>query len=201
MRRALLNFALYLVPTLGLSACNQAQALDIQAVVWGGKSYTVTTLDLKRDHLRLYWKDPATGEPFLRFSTLKTYLASRHQTLLFATNSGIYTPAYAPLGLHIEGGQILRKLNNARSGGNFALRPNGVFWISGSQAGILETGVYEKSKLKPTYAAQSGPLLVIDGQLHPAFNAESSSLKLRSGVGVCQGRGRQICHQRRARQL
>ena len=187
MRRALFRFVLLAALPLTLSACTQAQALDIRSVVWSAKSYTVATLDLKRDTLRLYWKNPLTHQPFLQFSTLKSYLASRNETLLFATNSGIYTPEYAPLGLHIAGGRVLSKLNNARSGGNFALRPNGVFWVRGDQAGILETDAYKKSGLKPNYAAQSGPLLVINGQLHPAFNASSSSLKLRSGVGVCQG--------------
>ncbi len=185
MRRALL-FAL----TTCLSACTPIEALEVTTPVWGGDSYTVTTLDLSRETLKLYWKNPQTGEPFLRFGALRTYLSGRGETLLFATNSGIYTPQYAPLGLHVEGGKSLTRLNNARSGpggGNFALRPNGVFWIEGAKAGILETDAYRESNLTPTYAAQSGPLLVIDGQIHPEFNAGSTSYKLRSGVGVCRG--------------
>ncbi len=175
--------------TLCLSACAPSHALDVGAVVWSGRSYTVTSIDLSRDTLRLYWKNPATDQPFLRFQTLKKYLASQGQTLLFATNSGIYTPEYVPLGLHIEHGKALTRLNNARSGvggGNFALRPNGVFWMRGGAAGITETDAYRASSLAPDFAAQSGPLLVIGGQLHPEFNAGSSSFKLRSGVGVCK---------------
>lgn len=186
MRRAQLLFAL----TACLSACAPSQALEVSRPVWGGYSYTVTTLDLSRERLKLYWQNPATGKPFLRFQALKTYLSGRGETLLFATNSGIYTPEYVPLGLHIEGGKVLRRLNNAPSsgpgGGNFALRPNGVFWIDGAKAGILETGAYLRSDLSPAYAAQSGPLLVIGGQIHPEFNAGSTSYKLRSGVGVCR---------------
>ena len=33
-------------------------------------------------------------------------------------------------------------------------------------------------------ATQSGPMLVMNGRLHPRFNRGSTSLKLRSGVGV-----------------
>lgn len=178
--------------TLTLSACAPSHALEVSQPVWGGKSYTVTTLDLSRDTLRLYWQNPATKQPFLRFQTLRTFLAGRGEKVLFATNSGIYTPEYAPLGLHIEGGQTLRRLNNASSsvgsgGGNFALRPNGVFWMKGQQAGVTETGAYAASNVAPDYTTQSGPLLVIGGKLHPEFNARSTSFKLRSGVGVCRG--------------
>ncbi|AWN23704.1 hypothetical protein DKM44_11075 [Deinococcus irradiatisoli] len=186
MRRALLFLAL----TACLNACTPIQALEVSTPVWGGSSYTVTTLDISRDALKLYWKNPQTGQPFLRFQTLRTYLAGRGETLLFATNSGIYTPQFAPLGLHVEGGKNLTRLNNARSGpggGNFALRPNGVFWIQGSKAGIMETDAYRDSDLTPDYAAQSGPLLVSGGQIHPEFNEGSTSFKLRSGVGVCKG--------------
>lgn len=188
MRRfcSLLPFCL----SLALSACAPSHALEVSPLVWKNRSYMVTTLDLRRDELRLYWQNPATQKPFLRFQTLRTYLAGRGQKVLFATNSGIYTPEYAPLGLHIEGGKVLRRLNNARSsagGGNFALRPNGVFWVSGQQAGVMETDAYAASNLKPDYATQSGPLLVINGQIHPQFNASSASFKLRSGVGVCKG--------------
>jgi uncharacterized protein YigE (DUF2233 family) len=38
--------------------------------------------------------------------------------------------------------------------------------------------------LKPDFATQSGPMLVIDGKLHPRFLPDSDSLKRRNGVGV-----------------
>lgn len=187
MRRALLSCLL----TLSLTGCAPAGALDVTSPVWQGNSYTVTTLDPSRDTLRLYWKNPQTGQPFLRFQTLRTYLAGRGETVRFATNSGIYTPAYTPLGLHVEGGKTLVRLNNARSsagtgGGNFSLRPNGVFWTGGGKAGILETDAYARRTPSADFATQSGPLLVSGGHLHPEFNARSTSFKLRSGVGVCR---------------
>ncbi len=33
-------------------------------------------------------------------------------------------------------------------------------------------------------ATQSGPALVVDGVVHPAFDPQSANLKLRSGIGV-----------------
>lgn len=148
--------------------------------------YTVVAVDPGRDQLELHWKNAATGEPYRTFEAVEKYLKKRGKQVLFATNSGIYAPGPRPLGLHVEKGQTLVGLNGARSGGNFALLPNGVFWIKGNRAGVTETGAYRRLNLQPTFATQSGPLLVQGGQLHPAFNKGSSSFKVRSGVGVCQ---------------
>jgi len=37
---------------------------------------------------------------------------------------------------------------------------------------------------RPEFATQSGPMLVIDGNLHPAFDADGESKKTRNAVGV-----------------
>ncbi|MEL6946803.1 MAG: phosphodiester glycosidase family protein, partial [Pseudomonadota bacterium] len=41
-----------------------------------------------------------------------------------------------------------------------------------------------KRRIKPDFATQSGPMLVINGKLHPRFLPRSNSLKIRNGVGV-----------------
>lgn len=148
--------------------------------------YTVATLDPARDRLELHWKNAATGQPYRTLEEVTRQLGKAGKRVVFATNSGIYAPGLRPLGLHVERGQTLVELNGARSGGNFALRPNGVFWIRGARAGVTETDAYRRLKVQPTFATQSGPLLVEGGRLHPAFNKGSSSFKLRSGVGVCR---------------
>lgn len=169
-----------------LLSCAPASGLKVERVLGGGMLYTVASVDLKRDDLRLHWLNPADGQPYLTFETVKARLARQGKPLLFATNSGIYAEGYRPLGLHVEDGKTLVGLNNAKSGGNFALLPNGVFWVKGTRAGVSETEAYRRANLKPTYATQSGPLLVQGGRLHPAFNKSSTSFKLRSGVGVCR---------------
>ena len=40
----------------------------------------------------------------------------------------------------------------------------------------------DNGKIK--YATQSGPMLVIDGQIHAAFKEGSSNLNIRNGVGI-----------------
>ncbi len=158
----------------------------MQRVSAGGMLYTVAAVDLQRDTLRLHWKNPATGQPYRTFRAVAEQLRQQGERMLFATNSGIYAPGPRPLGLHVERGQPLVALNNARSGGNFALLPNGVFWVQGKRAGVTETQAYRRLNIQPTFATQSGPLLVQGGRLHPAFRRESSSFKVRSGVGVCR---------------
>ena len=101
----------------------------------------------------------------------------------FATNAGIYMEDRRPLGLHIEAGQQYRELNRGSGHGNFYMKPNGVFALGA--AGAL---VVESSRVPPeppwTLATQSGPLMVRAGQLHPRFQPDSTSRKVRSGVGV-----------------
>ena len=58
---------------------------------------------------------------------------------------------------------------------------------SGESAGVLETGRYLATRPPAEIATQSGPMLVIDGRIHPAFSQDSTSRKLRNGVGVRQG--------------
>ncbi len=169
-----------------MAVCLPVQALSSQTATYRGAAYTVVTLTPGKDALKLFWKD-ASGQPYGTIGALKTAVEAQGKTLLFATNSGIYAPGLKPLGLHVQRGATLVLLNRARSGGNFALLPNGVFWVKGSRAGVTESRAYARLKLPPDFASQSGPLLVQGGRLHPAFNAGSSSLKLRSGVGVCRG--------------
>ena len=74
---------------------------------------------------------------------------------------------------------------NTRSGfGNFHMKPNGVFDISGDRAAVAETRAFLKQRPQTDLATQSGPMLVINGRLHPRFDRRSTSLKARDGVGV-----------------
>lgn len=158
-----------------------AAALQVTQITHQDMLYTIARVDLKTDKLQLHWRD-TKGQPLLTFEALKKQL--RGKRLLFATNSGIYAEGPRPLGLHIQGGKTLAKVNRAKSGGNFALLPNGIFWVKGAKAGVAETNAYLGNPPAADYATQSGPMLVIGGKLHPDFRKESDSFKLRSGVGV-----------------
>ena len=147
--------------------------------------------DLAPGDLRLFWSDPE-GKPFRRFSTLAAALADTGQTLALAINAGMYGTDFAPTGLYVEQGEQLRPLNTATVDGrpaqipNFYKKPNGVFFIDDAGAHILPTDTYAAAGRTPRLATQSGPMLVIDGALHPALIENSTDRTRRSGVGVCE---------------
>ena len=148
-----------------------------------GKSYTVCTFDLASTAVRLNWKDK-DGQPYGTVGAFADASKRSGPPLLFAMNAGMYHADGTPVGLYIEGGEQLVKANTAAGPGNFHLKPNGVFYVAGNEAGVMETGRFLKAHPKAEFATQSGPMLVIEGKLHPKFSANGPSLKIRNGVGV-----------------
>ena len=68
--------------------------------------------------------------------------------------------------------------------GNFYLQPNGVFFIDkNQQPGILPSGQFTARESSAQFATQSGPMLLINGHIHRAFQPNSDNLAIRSGVG------------------
>ncbi len=135
------------------------------------------------DELTLHWKAP-DGTPMRTFEALKTQLTAEGRPPVFMMNAGIFEPGGIPSGLHIENGKQLRPINLADGKGNFFLKPNGVFFIDAQGARILRSEVYASSRFTPRLALQSGPMLLINGEPHPAFRAASSSRLHRNGVGI-----------------
>lgn len=70
---------------------------------------------------------------------------------------------------------------------NFGMLPNGVFVVDEEGASVVDTVDWKRDADGVWLATQSGPALVLDGVLHPAFNPESSNVNLRNGVGVRDG--------------
>ena len=115
---------------------------------------------------------------------MKAELASQGLSLPFAMNGGMYHRDRSPVGYYVEG---RRKLSEAVTGpgpGNFHMRPNGIFFVEGDSAGVMESRAFLKRNRRPDYATQSGPMLVIEGKLHPRFLAGSDFKKRRNGVGM-----------------
>ena len=167
-----------------LLACPAAaDAHPCRSVLHQRSSYTVCEIDLRRHTVRLYWKG-ADDRPYAYLSALPRTLAAQPGRLEFATNAGMFDAELRPVGLYIEQGRELVRANTMPGHGNFHMKPNGVFFVSGDSAGVLETSAYLRQRPHVDLATQSGPMLVINGRLHPRFDANSASLKVRSGVGV-----------------
>ncbi|WP_424361766.1 phosphodiester glycosidase family protein [Methylocystis parvus] len=160
-----------------------ASCVDIEEA---GAAYTICEFDARKSTMRLFLQDEK-GAIFGGFAPLADALAAKGQTLVFAMNAGMYDPAFFPVGLYVEGGATLRAANTAAGEGNFHMKPNGVFWIDGARAGVIETVRFLKSRARPAYATQSGPMLVIGGRINPRIHDNGTSEKFRNGVGVADG--------------
>lgn len=161
----------------------RAQAPTCAPLAHVGAGYTVCEVDLRRHMVRLYWKRPS-GAPYGFLRALPPSLLPGSGRLLFASNAGMFDPSFKPAGLYIEEGRQLVPANTKPGYGNFHMRPNGVFYVAGDRAGVLDTLTYLKVRPHADLATQSGPMLVLNGKLHPRFDRNSTSLKVRSGVGV-----------------
>ncbi|MGE6440376.1 phosphodiester glycosidase family protein [Psychrobacter sp. NPDC078409] len=140
--------------------------------------------------LKLFWQQSESAQPLLTFDNLMSTLPS-NQALSFAMNAGMYNKDYAPIGYTVIEGKELKSLNTKEGGGNFHLLPNGVmWWDKAGNVQITESNALNdqlnNGDVQPWYATQSGPMLVINNEIHPQFNPDSSSIKLRNGAGVCR---------------
>ena len=104
--------------------------------------------------------------------------------MLFGLNAGMYHPNLDPVGLYVERGRELAPVKTGSGTGNFSMQPNGIFYLDGNAAAVRATGAFVSKRPRADYATQSGPMLVIDGKLHPKFMPDSTSRKVRDGVGV-----------------
>ncbi|RYU93057.1 phosphodiester glycosidase family protein [Emticicia agri] len=159
------------------------EANKAEKVVMNGNSYSTYTVDLRASKLTFYHKTP-DGKPIGTFKYLYEYLDRQQKSLVFATNGGIYTETLVPLGLYIENGKQLVPLNRRQGTDNFYLTPNGVFYIKQGEAFMTTTEGFDENTHTITHATQSGPMLLIDGKIHPRFVAGSANKNIRSGVGI-----------------
>ncbi|UWF58528.1 phosphodiester glycosidase family protein [Brucella sp. 2716] len=158
---------------------------------FAGAHYTVCTVDATKNSLRLFWKDGA-GEPYRNFSNLAEAVAKQGRSLAFAINAGMYRPDFSPLGLFIADAKEQSPIQPAgaktsdKPVPNFYKKPNGIFFLGESGAGLLPTEQFVKHRPKVWLATQSGPMLVIENRLNPIFIIGSADKTRRSGVGVCK---------------
>jgi uncharacterized protein YigE (DUF2233 family) len=145
--------------------------------------YVVCNIDLRRYQVQLFWLDK-TGQPFGSLGRFARAVDTPQQPLVVAMNAGMYHSDLSPVGLYVEHSQQMVRVNTARGPGNFHMKPNGIFFVSNRTAGVMETSRFLREAPAANFATQSGPMLVIDGHLHPRFSRQGQSRKIRNGVGV-----------------
>lgn len=107
------------------------------------------------------------------------------ETVAFAMNAGMYDDDGDPIGYFVEDSERLKTLNTADGEGNFHLKPNGVFFGTGDTWEIRTTEDFLANVSdRPEFGTQSGPMLLIDGKVHPEITEDGPSRLIRNGVGV-----------------
>jgi uncharacterized protein YigE (DUF2233 family) len=158
-------------PTAGAAGCAN---LDFEGV-----SYTVCEVAPRQERLRLFLDD-ARGEPYGEFAAVE----AAHGPLVFAMNAGMYHEDRRAVGLFRQDGRDLAPLVTRAGPGNFGMLPNGLLCLSEEGAFVVESRAYAAGARSCRDATQSGPMLVIAGELHPRFLPHSTSRHLRNGVGT-----------------
>lgn len=120
------------------------------------------------------------------FGSLAAFAASVDAaTIAFAVNGGMYGDDLKPIGYYVENGERMGELNRGDGTGNFYMKPNGVFFGSGAKWQVLGSNTFfETVGDRPEFGTQSGPLLLVDGKLHPEIQENGPSRAIRNGVGV-----------------
>lgn len=102
----------------------------------------------------------------------------------FAINAGSVDSFCNLLGLQISQNKTLKNINYSKNGsGNFFSFENGI--LAGDKSGfdIYPTKDFDTTK-NHQFALQSGPILIIEDKINPAFSVSSKNKFYRCGVGI-----------------
>lgn len=183
MARLTLLFLLLLT----FNCCSSSNSEDVESSPrQAGDTRIVAYETQASDHLKMYTTGQS-GDPFTNVGSLKAHLTKRGDSLQFAMNGGMFLKDLSPQGLYVENGIQLNPLDTIQEAyGNFYLQPNGIFYLTTDHiAGIQTTAAFKIAHpASIAFATQSGPMLVINGELHPAFNEGSPNVHIRNGVGL-----------------
>lgn len=174
---------LALATALGVLAPGAAGAASCTEERFEGVVHSVCRVDLATDDLRLWHRAP-DGSVLGSLGKVADRVSAEGGRLIFAMNAGMYHPDRAPVGLLVIDGEKTGPLITSAGPGNFGMLPNGVFCWGDGRGAVIESRAFARRKPDCRFATQSGPMLVIDGELHPRFLPDSTSLNVRNGVGV-----------------
>ncbi len=143
-------------------------------------------VDPAKEQITFHWKDEhGQGKVLGNIGALDQEVKRMGRKLVFAMNGGMYDPQQAPVGLYVEEGRVLHKLNTTKGGsGNFHMQPNGVFGITKEGKAFIHTTAECPATGMLRYATQSGPMLLVKGVINAQFKQGSANLNIRNGVGI-----------------
>jgi uncharacterized protein YigE (DUF2233 family) len=148
------------------------------------RAFTVCTVDLSVADARLALT-ASDGRPVGDFRRLAAEVEARGEgPLLLATNAGMYHPDRSPVGHYVESGEMLRGVVTSAGPGNFGMLPNGVLCLAPGRAAVVESRAFAAAAPRCAHATQSGPMLLIDGAVHPRFIPDSTYRNVRNGAAA-----------------
>lgn len=160
-----------------------ALAADCRQGSFEGTDYTLCEVLPEQDQLRLFLRDDQ-GEVLGHFESVDKALEEKGLALGFAMNGGMYHEDRRPVGYYLEEGEEEQRIIETAGPGNFGLLPNGILCLQKDRADVIETLAFVANGPDCQFATQSGPMLVIEGNLHPRFLPDSTSRFIRNGVGT-----------------
>ncbi|MGB7374549.1 MAG: phosphodiester glycosidase family protein [Pontixanthobacter sp.] len=127
----------------------------------------------------------ADGKPYRSLSKLASSRGADAKSVAFAVNGGMFNGEGKPIGYYVQNRNRTKELNRSDGPGNFHLMPNGVFFGTGGTWQVHTSDYfYRMIGDRPDFGTQSGPMLVIDGKLHPKIADNGPSKAIRNGVGI-----------------
>lgn len=174
MIRTLALFSFLFAPTISGAQC--------ETVLFDGAEFTACEVELAQSDVRLFLRDE-DGDVLGTFGRVESALPEGVR-LGIAMNAGMFHDDRSPVGLYVEDGEQEMRIITSDGPGNFGLLPNGVLCLREEGAAVIESRAFEAAPPACEHATQSGPMLVIDGDLHPRFLRGSDSTNIRNGVGV-----------------
>ena len=176
-------FAIVLAAVSSLSAV-EVESVQFEELDFSGFTFDICRVKLGKGDFRIdvYYRED--DENFRSIGAIRQKIKEEGDSIIYAINGGMYNGRFEPVGLYVENGEEFFPLNLMDGYGNFYLKPNGVFMVGDKGARIMESSLYPEIRDSVIFATQSGPLLVIDGEYHYAFNDTSPNTFVRTGVGV-----------------
>jgi uncharacterized protein YigE (DUF2233 family) len=181
---------------LFLSACSirnendqtEARVSICEPLVFEDTPFTHCTAEPGEHAIAMDLSPEDADEPYRSFAVLADDMGEEAlRQLALAMNGGMFNRDGSPIGYYVEDGLRFTVLNQNEGPGNFHLLPNGVFFGESAEGPwrVWETRRFADSiGERPWFATQSGPMLVVSGDLHPAFANDGTSQTMRNAVGV-----------------
>lgn len=158
-------------------------------IMFYGNNYNVFLANSRKHHIKIHSNTSGALQP-IRYTL--NQMNTKKLNPVFLMNAGMYNEDGSAVGLLIEENRQIKSLdvNQSPIADNFHMYPNGVFYTLGNKFYVSQTADFRKldpdSRSEIEYGTQSGPMLVINGKIHPKFTFQSKNTNIRNGIGILE---------------